>query len=32
MIPEGWNESLICTMYKKGDQKKIENYRDIIIE
>lgn len=28
-IPENWNESLICPIYKKGDRKKVENYRGI---
>lgn len=28
-IPDGWNESLICPIYKKGNRKKVENYRGI---
>jgi len=28
-IPEGWNDPLICLIFKKGDRKKVENYRGI---
>jgi len=28
-IPESWNESLLCPIYKKGDRKKVVNYRGI---
>lgn len=28
-IPEGWNESLICPIYKKGNRGKVKIYRGI---
>ncbi|VVC27148.1 Endonuclease/exonuclease/phosphatase,Reverse transcriptase domain [Cinara cedri] len=30
-IPQDWNESLICPIFKKGNRKKVENYRGITL-
>lgn len=31
IIPEEWRISVVVPVYKKGDQKKAENYRGIVI-
>jgi hypothetical protein len=28
-IPEEWKNSIVISMYKKGDKQKVENYRGI---
>jgi len=28
-LEKDWNTTVICPIYKKGDPKKVENYRDI---
>ena len=30
-LPGEWNESIVCPIYKKGDQKECKNYRGISI-
>ena len=31
ILPDEWNESIVCPIYKKGDLKKCKNYRGISI-
>ena len=30
-LPDEWNESIVCPIYKKGDLKECKNYRGISI-
>jgi len=30
-IPSDWNKDLICPIYKRGEKRKIKNYRGITL-